>query len=147
MRPIARRCPSHTQAAGPGLLPPSGTHGEYANAPMEGSPLRYTCTRATSTRRSSMTCIVARSPRRTVAALRFGPREARMCESGVTFGVTFEIVSAKTFRCHAKSAQRGCRNPFRASRCPSGVCAHMSGRCEAFLHALERRRQGTKGES
>ena len=109
---------------------------------MEGSPLRYTsCTRATSARRSSMTCIVARSPRRTAAALRFGPREARMCDSGVTFGVPFEIISAKTFRGHAKSAQRGCRNPFRASRCPSGVFAHMSGRREAFctLVAFERR--------
>ena len=50
---------------------------------MQGSPLKYTCTRgATSARRSSMTCIVARSPRSTVAALRFGPREARVCDSG-----------------------------------------------------------------
>ena len=94
-------------------------------------------------------CIVARSPRRTVAALRFGPREARMCESGVTFGATFETVSAKNYRCHARSAQRGCRNPFRASRSPSGLFADMRGRLEAFctLAALERRlRDGHKAQ-
>ena len=94
-------------------------------------------------------CIVARSPRRTVAALRFGPREARMCESGVTFGVTFEIVSAKNYRCHARSAQRGCRNPARASRSPSGLFADMRGRFEAFctLAAFERRlRDGHKAQ-
>ena len=95
-------------------------------------------------------CIVARSPRRTVAALRFGPREARMCESGVTFGVTFEIVSAKTLSLSREV--RAARLPQSAPGLakPERLVCRYARPTRGLLHAccaraaLERRTQGTE---